>query len=146
MGTTDCTVNLDQLLANAGIRITAVRSLIWRSINHEMSGVFSLSDLEQCQPTIDRSTIFRTLSLFAEKQLLHIIDDGSGMQKYCICHCSDKEHHHGHIHLSCIVCHETFCLQHVEIPSVPVPEGWEVKEAEYVVKGICPKCRNKRLT
>lgn len=136
--------DFDSILENAGIRVTAVRSLIWKTINTQTTDVFSLSDMEMLLPTIDRSTMFRTLSLFAEKRILHIIDDGSGMQKYCICHCSDG-HHYGHIHISCSVCHETFCLHDSQIPVVPVPEGWLVEEAEFVIKGICPKCRNKRL-
>ena len=139
-------IDFEQSLTDAGIRVTAVRSLIWRTISTKTSGVFSLADTEDLLPTIDRSTLFRALSLFAEKHLLHEIDDGSGTQKYCICHCSDKEHHHGHIHISCVVCHETFCINEVEIPSVPIPEGWNVEEAEYVIKGVCPKCRGKRLS
>ena len=88
--------DFEKILTDAGIRLTAVRLLIWRTIDTKTSGVFSLADTENLLPTIDRSTLFRTLSLFAEKHLLHEIDDGSGTQKYCICDCSDKEHHHGH--------------------------------------------------
>lgn len=135
--------NYEHSLEEANVRVTAVRLLIWKTINTEMSGAFSLVDMENAMPTVDRSTIFRTLSLFAEKHLLHLIDDGSGMQKYCICHCEDKHHHHGHIHLTCTNCHETFCLEQVEIPNVPVPTGWQVDEAEYIIKGICPRCKKK---
>ncbi|MCQ2959815.1 MAG: transcriptional repressor [Bacteroidales bacterium] len=136
----DSKVNLEVVLEEAGIRVTAVRLLIFRTINEKMSGAFSLADVENEMPSLDRSTIFRTLSLFAEKHVLHLIDDGSGMQKYCVCQCSDKHHHHGHIHVTCTVCHETFCLNQVEIPNVPVPKGWTVEESEYIIKGICPKC------
>jgi hypothetical protein len=78
------------------------------------------------------------------------IDDGSGMQKYCLCNCThDNEHgchyqHQGHVHLTCIKCHETICLEDVPIPSVPIPEGYVVHESEYVIKGICPKCQGHR--
>lgn len=137
-------VDIEQTLVDAGVRVTAVRLLVWKTINKQTAGVFSLSDMENLLPTIDRSTLFRTLSLFSEKHLLHEIDDGSGMQKYCVCHCSDKEHHRGHIHISCVVCHETFCIQDVEIPLVAIPEGWGMEEVEYVIKGVCPKCKNKR--
>ena len=97
------------------------------------------------------NSIFRALTLFAEKQLLHLIDDGSGMQKYCLCNCThDNEHgchyqHQGHVHLTCIKCHETICLEDVPIPSVPIPEGYVVHESEYVIKGICPKCQSPYL-
>ena len=138
----------EDILNNAEIRITANRLLILKTIHEDIHGAFSLLDVESKMPTMDSSSIFRTLTLFAEKQLLHLIDDGSGMQKYCICNCiHDNEHgchyqHQGHVHLTCIKCHETICLEDVPIPSVPIPEGYVVHESEYVIKGICPKCQS----
>lgn len=132
----------EQDLAAADIRITAVRHLIWRTLREKVTDAFSLTDVQDLLYTIDRSTIFRTLTLFADHNLLHTIDDGSGMQKYCVCHCTDENHHHHHVHLTCIRCHKTWCIEDVEIPHVPVPDDFEVTEREYVVKGICKRCRN----
>ena len=73
----------EQSLINAGVRVTAVRLLIWRQVRHGFDNAFSLSDLEEALPTVDRSTLFRTLTLLADAHLLHDIDDGSGKQKYC---------------------------------------------------------------
>ena len=129
-----------QVLDNAGIRLTAVRLLIWRTVRHEFSDAFSLADLETALPTVDRSTLFRTLTLLTESHLLHEIDDGTGSQKYCVCHLDDTRHCLGHVHLTCKQCHKTYCLQNVHIPSVPLPAGFQLEEAEYVVKGICPQC------
>ncbi len=130
----------EQVLDNAGVRLTAVRLLIWRTVRHQCSDAFSLADLEELLPTVDRSTLFRTLTLLTEAHLLHEIDDGSGSQKYCVCHLDDTRHCHGHVHLTCKKCHRTFCLTNVHIPSVPLPEGFQMEEAEYVVKGICSQC------
>jgi Fur family ferric uptake transcriptional regulator len=133
----------EQVLDNAGIRLTAVRLLIWRKVRHELTDAFSLADLESLLPTVDRSTLFRTLTLLTEKHLLHEIDDGTGSQKYCVCHLDDTRHCCGHVHLTCRKCHRTFCLQNVHIPSVPLPAGFQQEEAEYVVKGICPLCAGR---
>ena len=133
----------EQVLDNAGIRVTAVRLLIWRKVRHGFSDAFSLADLEVALPTVDRSTIFRTLTLLSEAHLLHDIDDGSGSQKYCVCHLDDTRQCFGHVHLTCRYCHRTFCLKDVHIPSVPLPTGFLMEEAEYVVKGVCPQCSNK---
>ena len=130
----------EQVLDNAGIRVTAVRLMVWREIRHGFHDAFSLSDLEAKLPTVDRSTLFRTLTLLADAQLLHDIDDGTGSQKYCVCHLDDTRHCQGHVHLTCRKCHRTFCLTNVHIPPVPLPSGFEVEEAEYVVKGICAEC------
>ena len=133
----------EQTLENAGIRVTAVRLLIWRQVRHGFSDAFSLADLESALPTVDRSTLFRTLTLLTEAHLLHDIDDGSGAQKYCVCHLDDTRHCEGHVHLTCRVCHRTFCLTNVRIPQVPIPDGFEPEEAEYVVKGICSNCKKR---
>ena len=133
----------EQVLDNAGIRVTAVRLLIWRKVRHGFSDAFSLADLEAALPTVDRSTLFRTLTLLSEAHLLHDIDDGSGSQKYCVCHLDDTRQCYGHVHLTCRYCHRTFCLKDVHIPAVPLPAGFLMEEAEYVVKGVCPQCNNK---
>ena len=137
-------VNFDEeTLANAGIKITAVRAMIWKQVRHHTDGVFSLADLEEAMPTVDHSTLFRTLTLFSDAHLLHNVDDGSGSQKYCVCHHDDTRHCTGHVHMTCRVCHSTVCLTDVKIPQVPLPDGFEVEETEYVIKGVCPKCRRK---
>ena len=137
------TISDEQSLDNAGIHITAVRLLIWRKVRHEFTDAFSLSDLEAALPTIDRSTLFRTLTLFTDAHLLHNIDDGSGSQKYCVCHVDDTRHCMGHVHLTCRVCHRTFCLTNVTSPPVPLPEGFVAEETEYVVKGVCSNCASQ---
>jgi Fur family ferric uptake transcriptional regulator len=134
----------EQVFEKAGIRVTAVRLLIWREIRNSFTGAFSLSDLEDALPTVDKSTLFRTLTLLSETHLLHDIDDGSGSHKFCVCHHDDTLHCTGHVHLTCRICHRTFCLTDVRIPPVILPEGFVPEEAEYIVKGVCPECA-KRL-
>lgn len=136
----------EQSLDNAGIRVTAVRLLVWHAIRHDISNAFCLADLEALLPTVDRSTLFRTLNLLTEAHLLHDIDDGTGTQKYCVCHLDDTRHCEGHVHLTCRLCNRTFCLTNVRIPHVPLPKGFEMEEAEYIVKGICAECARQRET
>lgn len=133
----------DNDLSSVGIRVTAVRSLIWRTIRDKMKEAFSLADIELALLSVDKSTLFRALVLFTEKGLLHTVNDGSGSSKYCVCHCSDHEHHSGHVHLTCINCHKTWCLEDVPIPAVPIPQNFELQEAEYIVKALCPKCKKE---
>ena len=68
----------EDLLKEADIRITSNRLLVLKTLQEKMHGAFSLLDVESALPYMDSSTIFRALTLFAEKQLLHPIDDGSG--------------------------------------------------------------------
>lgn len=136
-------INDRQALENAGLRVTAVRLMIWRSVRHDTTSPFSLDDVNRMLPTVDRSTIFRALVAFTEAHLLHEIDDGTGTHRYCVCHLDDTRHCQGHVHLTCRRCHRTFCLQRVTIPAVPIPAGFVVDSAEYLVKGLCPDCAEK---
>ena len=131
------------VLERAGVRVTAVRLLVWRTLRRELHDAFSLADVEAALPTVDRSTLFRTLVSLTDAHLLHEIDDGSGAQKYCVCDHDDTRHCMGHVHLTCVRCHRTFCLPNVAIPSVPLPEGFTPEETEYVVKGVCSRCARK---
>ncbi len=133
----------ERVLEQAGVRVTAVRLLVWREVRRAFHDTFSLADLEDALPTVDRSTLFRTLVSLTDAHLLHEIDDGSGAQKYCVCHHDDTRHCLGHVHLTCVRCHRTFCLKDVTIPNVPLPEGFAPEETEYVVKGICSRCAIK---
>ena len=130
----------EQILMQEGIRVTAVRLLVIKALYTQIEGAFSLQDVTRELQTADPSSVFRALTLFAEKGLLHLIDDGSGAQKYCLCHCADHHHHLGHIHFTCTRCHRTLCLTDLAIPAVALPRGFEVEEMEYIVKGICPEC------
>lgn len=137
------TIDFEQMLSDAGIRITAVRLLVLKTVNN-LSGAFSLQDVTGALPTADPSSVFRALTLFAEHDLLDLIDDGTGMQKYCLCHCGDPEHCHGHIHFTCTRCRRTMCLYDVPIPQMRLPEGFEIEESEFIIKGLCPDCVAKK--
>lgn len=132
-------MDYEKRLRDAGIRVTSVRLLVYKTVYEEMHNAFSLQDVMEILGYADSSSVFRALSLFADHHLLHTIDDGSGMQKYCVCHCGQFKCHH--VHLTCTECHETICLTNVSIPPVSVPDGYLIKEAEFVVKGVCPKCQ-----
>jgi Fur family ferric uptake transcriptional regulator len=141
----DRAVSDEQILRGAGVRLTAVRLLVWRTIRKEFEGVFNLADLEAKLPTVDKSTLFRTLGLLSEKHLLDTIDDGTGSQKYCLGNADDPLSEVRHIHFSCRVCHRTVCLTNIMLPEVTLPEGFTVEDVEYVVKGICPDCARRSL-
>ena len=69
--------NYSPILEDAGIRPTSTRLLIYGAICR-MSDTFSLTSLEDELQSIDKSVIFRTLTLFHDHHLIHSVDDGSG--------------------------------------------------------------------
>ena len=143
---TDVNNSEELILKAVGIRITAVRLLIFRTIRNECSGIFNLAELEERLPTVDKSTIFRTLTVFQERHLLDIIDDGSGSQKYCVSSLDGSDANRRHVHFSCRKCHKTVCLTDVELPRVSLPEGYLAEDVEYVVKGVCPVCNGSDMS
>lgn len=141
---------LERTLESRGIKPTAMRLLILRTMK-EMNCAVSVSDLENKLVTVDKSTIFRTLTLFLGHHLVHCIEDGSGQMKYAVCaedcHCGEDIHvglSGLHTHFYCERCQRTFCLRGLPIPEVNLPEGFHLHSANYILKGLCPDCqRNK---
>ena len=95
------------------IRPTAIRVLVLRTLL-EMKQAMSVSDLEAQLDTVDKSTIFRTLTLFLSHHLIHGVDDGSGTLKYAVCddscQCAVEDQH---MHFCCECCHKTFCARKI---------------------------------
>lgn len=137
-------LSIEQRLEKKGIRPTANRITVMRELMRQTRPV-NLSHLEDCLITLDKSSIFRVLSLFADHGVVHTIDDGSGSMKYEVC--GDAESHNPtdmHIHFSCQECGEISCMESVKIPPVDMPEGYEAVSVNYMVKGICPKCSERK--
>lgn len=136
---------MDELLQTSGIRPTANRILVARTML-QSDKPMSLIEIEDALLSIDKSVIFRTLRLFADNHLVHVIEDGSGCVRYEICH---SQHHHDnndddddlHPHFYCEVCRQTFCLHEIKLPHIDAPDGFEVRTVNCVVKGVCKKCR-----
>ncbi|WP_404827713.1 Fur family transcriptional regulator [Flavobacterium shii] len=132
--------NLEENLLKRNIKPTSIRLLIFR-IMTEFKKTFSLTDLETELETVNKSTIFRTLTLFHENLLIHNIDDGSGSMKYSICNetcmCTVGELH---VHFNCNHCHNTYCLESIAIPPIQLPEKFLLESVNFVMKGICENC------
>jgi Fur family transcriptional regulator, ferric uptake regulator len=132
-----------QLLTLHGIKPTANRIVVAKALAAE-GRPLSLGELERRIATIDKSGIFRSLTLFREHHLVHVIEDGGEGVRYELCRShSATGDDDMHVHFFCERCHQTFCLGDIQIPSVSLPNGYEMTTANYVVKGICPKCAKK---
>lgn len=127
------------------IKPTSIRVLILKELLQEKDLAVSMSELEDALVTVDKSTIFRTITLFLAHHLIHCVDDGTGALKYAVCDtdCNcDVDDLHSHFY--CEGCHMTFCLKHTHVPIVQLPEGFEVRTVNYVLKGLCPSCAGKK--
>lgn len=133
--------DVEDILTRKEVKPTSNRILVMRELN-KASHPVSLADLEVLLGfSMDKSSIFRVLELFSEKDIIHVIEDGSRSLKYELCH--SGTHHtiaDQHVHFYCERCKETYCFEDVSVPLVNIPEGFSPHAINYMVKGICPKC------
>lgn len=130
-------------LESKGIRPTANRILVMKILMGEQNPQ-SLSNLERKMVSMDKSSIFRTLTLFLEHDVVHAFEDGRGVLCYELCEEKGAcDHHDGHIHFYCESCQRSFCMEDIHIPSFELPEGFYPHSISFVIKGECPDCRKK---
>ena len=130
-------------LESKGIRPTANRILVMKTLMGERNPQ-SLSNLERKMVSMDKSSIFRTLTLFLEHDVVHAFEDGRGVLCYELCEEKGAcDHHDGHIHFYCESCQRSFCMEDIHIPSFELPEGFYPHSISFVIKGECPDCRKK---
>lgn len=128
-------------LLEHGIKPTANRIIVLRALQASMLPL-SMSELERCINSIDKSNIFRAITLFHERHLVHAIEGSGDATRYEVCHSHHDDHDDDlHPHFYCETCQQTYCLEGVEVPDIPLPEGFEVHTRNYMIKGTCPHCK-----
>ena len=136
--------DIEKILETNSVKPTANRILVLREMLRNSHPV-NLADLEIALAPMDKGSIFRVLQLFSEKEIIHVIEDGSRSLKYEVCH---AEHHHTatdqHPHFYCEKCGELYCIDSISLPDIKLPDDFKVRSINLMVKGICPKCINNR--
>jgi len=78
---------MESLLQQHGIKPTANRLLVARELS-SAGRPLSLTELETRLETVDKSSIFRTLTVFRETHLVHVLEDSGDGVRYELCHAS----------------------------------------------------------
>lgn len=130
-----------EILLEHGIRPTANRLLLVKVLS-KAEHPLTMKELEDLVGTIDKSNIFRTLSLFRDQHLVHVLQDGADAVRYELCHSHEEDHDDDlHAHFYCERCRQTFCLNDIPVPQVDLPKGYRMNTINYLIKGICPNCQ-----
>ena len=134
---------IEQLFKSKNIRITAMRLLIYKFLSKNEVAV-TLSDIENAFDKADRTILYRTIKTFVENDIVHQIDDGTGLMKFALCEedCSCDIKTDSHLHFHCKICSKTICLTDHKIPQIKIPEGFISENVNMVIKGICDKCNS----
>ncbi len=130
-----------QILRKHKLRITPFRIEVLRMFDKSKHAL-SAAELELKLKNSDRITLYRTLKSFEEKGIIHKAIDGTNQPKFAVCEaqCQEHSHHDKHVHFHCLTCENTFCIDTVFIPEVKLPQGFQVKNTDMIVSGICEKC------
>lgn len=132
-----------EYLHGKGIKPTTNRILVVKAM-HQEARPLTLSDLENIMPLMDKSSIFRVLTLFQQNDVVHTFEDGRGMLNYELCHHEGVcTHSDGHSHFYCEQCQRSFCLDHTHLPEFHLPEGFSVHSVSLVIKGTCAECAKR---
>ena len=135
----DCTYDCP-ILERKGVNPTPNRIIVFKALI-AAARPLSLSELDEVIGTMDRSSIFRVLILFASNHVVHSIEDGNGVLRYEVCNGEDEcTLDDMHTHFYCERCHRTYCFKSIHIPAIEMPDGFTMSSINYMVKGICPHC------
>lgn len=136
--------NAEELLKQKGVRPTANRILILKTLQNEHRPM-SLSTMEAILLPMDKSSIFRVLTLFLEHDIVHAFEDGKGALNYELCsHHDSHDHTAGHAHFYCEKCTRTFCLNDIPVEHVDLPDGFKANSLSFIIKGECPECSRRK--
>jgi len=108
------------------------------------TGALAHGDIEhKAGEKFDRVTVYRTLQTFVDKGIIHTIPTSDSTVKYALCKndCFEGHHHDNHIHFVCGGCGKTECLDDFVIPGVKLPRGYDARNVEIVVNGVCKDCK-----
>ena len=97
---------------------------------------------QKINSTNDKVTIYRALTAFEKKCLIHRVPDKSNLIRYALCQkeCSKTHHKHNHAHFICNVCAKTFCLDDIKLPQINNTSGFKINKTQLTLEGSCPRC------
>jgi Fur family ferric uptake transcriptional regulator len=133
-----------QVLEESGFRKTEIRLKVLEYIQ-KLDKAVSQPDLEKkFNKLADRVTLYRILSAFEEKGIIHKIMDVNGLARYALCnhnHCSEHQHHDEHIHFNCTECGDVVCLDNIKIPTIKLPKEFSLARMNLNIEGTCNNCK-----
>ena len=124
---------------------TRQRSALLEYLKSKKDGwVSSREIIEEPSLEIGEATVYRMLTKLAEEGILEKkpAENGRGaLYRY-----SGTADCHGHMHLRCLVCDNTFCLHSEELEKaeqdIGSKLGFSVDESKTTLYGVCSSCKH----
>lgn len=139
---------LDRLrnaLKQHGYSATKTRERVFQALqNQEPQTMHAV--IADCQPTVDRASVYRTIALFERLGIVQRLQIG---WKYKL-ELSGGFHHHHH-HLSCLRCGKVVALREddqLEARFVQLAQAqhFHIQDHQLEIRGLCQKCTTNQMS
>jgi Fur family ferric uptake transcriptional regulator len=135
-----------QQLRERGLRLTPQREMVL-SVLHDIDGFATVDEIygrvQQISSSVDLSTIYRTLDLLQEFNLVACVDPGDGQRRYELLGL-----HGPHLHLVCQVCGAVIgtptTIATPLAAALRDEYGFEADLEHLSVLGLCADCARQR--
>lgn len=139
---THTTLNWEQTLANAGMRVTRQREIVLDAVCAG-AGHTAIGDIyarvKQRDPSLDLSTVYRALRVFTELGIVLTVPSGDGEQLFEIRHANP------HHHLVCKTCGVELPMSrevvHSLVEQIEAKQGFAIELDHLVLWGRCRSCQ-----
>ena len=133
-------LKVENIIKNHGLSVTKARKRVLKCFLN-LDKPISLKTIRSSIEPIDRITLFRILSSFESKGIIHSIRLDNSPILYALCKntCSDGNHNRNHIHFQCESCDDVSCLFIDNFPAISLPD-YKFNNININVSGICQTC------
>jgi len=140
-----------RILRGAGYKLTRQREMILKVLLKNNDRHLSADDVynlvKEEAPDIGLSTVYRTLDLFSECNILHGINFGDGRKRYEFRMQEGNSEHHHH-HLICLGCGAIIevkedLLEDIE-KNIERDNNFKITDHQLKFFGYCEECMNKK--
>lgn len=135
-------INILDRLAERGVRVTESRQTIVEVVgprHDHFSAQDVFAEARRRDPTIGRATVFRTLDLLTELEILERVHIGDGCHRFAVC---ESQHHH---HLICIDCERVIPIEAAgleqQVQQLAEQADFSLLAHHVELIGRCPSCR-----
>jgi len=95
--------------------------------------------LDRLGEGVNKTTVYRLLDRLEDDGIVHSFAGEDSVKYYAKCRtCSGPGHTHNHPHFHCTACNTVRCLD--DEVSLTVSGGFQVMEAQVLLKGRCAAC------
>lgn len=138
------------ILKDYGLYATRARLIILDALLRSGPVFDHIELMAECKEKLDRVTVWRTLHLFYEHNLLVKVSSSNGAIRYIFRGTPSKEisakqlsRQNSHLQLVCQDCGKVISVNNFELPITSLPGKFEPLYIDTIVNGKCSSCAKK---